>query len=101
MAGSRGPHGMAGAGREEGRAAAGAGREESRAAAGVGREEGCTAAARLALKGRGRREVDVICGPHMSGPRLVRVIVIWTSPEPINNFGTQNCIFGSLRTAIT
>ena len=81
MAGSRGPHGMAGAGREEGRAAAGARREEGRAAA-----------ARLAVEGR-RREVDMTCGPYMSGSRLARVIVIWTSREPINNFRDSELYF--------
>ena len=84
---------MAGAGREEGGAAAGAGREESRAAAGAGTEEGRVAAAWLAVEGRGRREVDLTCGAHMSGPRLARVIVIWTSREPINNFGDSESYF--------
>ena len=73
---------MAGAGWEEGRAAAGARREECRAAA-----------ARLAVEGRGRREVDLTYGPHMSGPRLGRVIVIWTSREPINNFRSLDVHF--------
>ena len=73
---------MAGAGREEGRTAAGARMEECRAAA-----------ARLAVEGRGRREVDLTCGAHMSGPRLARVIVIWTSREPINNFRDSELYF--------
>ena len=72
---------------------AGAGREESRAAAGAGREEGRAAAARLAVEGRGRREVDLTCGPHMSGPRLGGIVVIWTSLGPINNFRDSELYF--------
>ena len=81
---------MAGTGREEGRTAAGARMEECRAAA-----------ARLAVEGRGRREVDLTYGPHMSGPRLGRVIVIWTSREPINNFRDSELYFWEFGTAMT
>ena len=50
-------------------------------------------AARLAVAGRGRRKVNLTCGPHMSDPRLTRIIVIWTSREPINNFGDPESHF--------
>ena len=63
------------------------------------------------VEGRGRREVDLICGPHMSGPRqrpvsltadsLTRIKVVWTSRKPINKFGDPDVHFGSLGTGMT
>ena len=41
-----------------------------------GGRSAATQAARLAVAGRGRRKVNLTCGPHMSGPCLTRVIVI-------------------------
>ena len=57
----------------------------------------------MAVEGRGRREVDLVCGPNMSSVQsawhaicLKRVTVIWISREPINKFGDSDVIFESL-----
>ena len=55
----------------------------------------------MAVEGRGRKEVDLTCGPHISVPGLTRVMVIWTFREPINKFGDLDVYFESLGTGRT
>ena len=59
----------------------------------VGGERHAAAMPTMAVEGRGRREVDLTCGPHMSVSGLTRVMVIWTFCEPINKFGDLDLPF--------